>query len=301
MLFTSMNKLSHPAFLFATILLSSLLALLAFPDSITASTENKSSTDTPAGLQPQLQPQADTQGQSETGTDDKEESQRNQPPKADAGNNQIVREAENVELDGRGSSDRDGDKLSYSWELVSPKNLKVKLDNANSATPNFIAPTLAGVTNKMTLVFKLTVSDSNFEATDTVRVSVTPINTGGSNNNDNNKIRTVTVIDTGEPPGKNHFFASDVCGAGTYSYSYLVSGVKWRAFPVTFGFDLSKVTYDQRGALRRAFATFDSLEQPAGTFFKETTYAAAQIKITLTYIDGPYNQLGKTSFSYRTD
>jgi hypothetical protein len=152
-------KLSHPAFLFATILLSSLLALIAFPDSIVASTENKSSSDTQTGLQPQPDRQADTQGQAETGTDINEESQRNSPPKADAGNNQIVKESENVELDGRGSSDRDGDKLTYGWELISPKNLKVKLDNANSATPNFIAPT--GVANKLTLVFKLTVSDSN--------------------------------------------------------------------------------------------------------------------------------------------
>ena len=105
--------------------------------------------------------------------------------------------------------------------MVSPKNLKVKLDNANSPDANFIAPTLDSATSKMTLVFKLTVSDGNFQVTDIVRISVTPIDTGGNDNNDNNKIRTMTVIDTGEP-SKDQFFASDVCGAGTYAYSYLV-------------------------------------------------------------------------------
>ena len=126
--------------------------MLAFPDSITASTG--------AGLQPQLQ--TDTPDQVKTGTDvNVQESQLNHPPNADAGNNKIVRESEKVELDGGGSRDRDGDKLTYSWELVSPKNLEVKLDNANSANANFIAPTLDGSKSKMTLVFKLTVSDGN--------------------------------------------------------------------------------------------------------------------------------------------
>lgn len=298
-----MNKLSHPAFLFATLLLSSLLALIAFPDSITASTENKSSSDAQPGVQPQPDRQSDTQGQTETGTDNNEESQRNNPPKANAGNNQIVKESENVELDGTGSSDRDGDKLTYGWELISPKNIKVKLDNANSATPNFIAPT--GITNKVTLVFKLTVSDSNFKATDTVRVSVTPINTGGTTSNDNNKIRTVTVIDVGEPSSESQFSASDVCGDGTFAYSYLAPGVKWRTFPVTFAIDATNSHMDinaAKTAVRKAFAAIDALNEPPGVFFQETTnYAAAKIKFTWKFIDGPYRQLGYTTFSYRTD
>jgi len=283
--------------------LSSLLAIVAFPSPITASTENKSSTDTRAGVQPQPDRQVDTQDESETGTDDNEESRRNNPPKADAGNNQIVRESENVELDGRGSSDRDGDKLSYSWELISPKNLKLKLDNANSAAPNFIAPTR--VTNKVTLVFKLTVSESNFQAADTVRVSVTPINTGGSNNNDNNKIRTLTVIDTGEPSSGSQFSASDVCGDGTSSYSYPTPGVKWRTFPVTFAIDATNSHMDINAAktvVRKTFAAIDALNQPPGVFFKETpNYAAAKIKFTWKYIDGPFRQLGYTTFSYQTN
>jgi predicted Zn-dependent protease len=298
------NKPYRTAILIGTILSLCLLVMLAFPDSITASTQINNSTYAGAGLQRQLQ--ADTQDQVKTGTDaNVQESQHNHPPNADAGNNKIVRESENVELDGGGSSDRDGDKLTYSWGLVSPKNLKVKLDNANSADANFIAPTLDGATSKKNLVFKLTVSDGNFKATDIVRISVTPLDTGSKDNNDNNKIRTMTVIDTGEQPSKNQFFASDVCGAGTYAYSYLVSGVKWRTFPVTFAIDATNSHIDinaAKTAVRKAFAAIDALNQPAGIFFQETSnYAAAKIKFTWKYIDGPYNKLGYTTFSYRTD
>jgi hypothetical protein len=263
------KKLPHTVILTGIILSSCLLVMLAVADSITASTEIHNSTHTGTGLQPELQ--SDTQGQVKTGTDaNVQESQHNHPPNADAGNNKIVRESENVELDGGGSSDRDGDKLTYSWELVSPKNLKVKLDNANSADANFFAPTLDSATSKMTLVFKLTVSDGNFQAADIVRISVT----GGNDKNDNNKISTMTVIDTGEQPSKNQFFASDVCGAGTYAYSYLVSGVKWRTFPVTFAIDAANSHIDinaAKTAVRKAFAAIDALNQPAGIFFQETS------------------------------
>ena len=196
------------------------------------------------------------------------------------------------------SIDPDGDKISYSWKLVSPKNVKINLHDDDSAKPDFVAPTLEDSANKLTLVFKLTVSDGDFESSDIVRVLVTSKNI---DNGDDNKINSITVIDTGTPPPKDQFFAQDVCGDGTSAYSYLAQGVKWKTFPVTFGFDASTSTYQMRNAVRSAFTTYDRLEQPAGTFFKETTYANAQIKITWKYIDGPYNQLGKTSFSYRTD
>ena len=300
-----MNKLCRTVILIAILFSSSLLAIVAFPDTIMASTQNTNSTLAGAGFQPEAR-QADTQGHANAGTDANiQESQRNHPPNADAGNNKIVRESENVELDGRDSSDQDGDKLTYSWELVSPKNLKIKLDDANSADPNFIAPTLDSATSKVTLVFKLTVSDGNLPDTDIVRISVTPVDTGGSDQNDNNKITTLTVIDTGEQPSKNQFFASDVCGAGTTAYSYLASGVKWRTFPVTFAIDAANSHIDinaAKTAVRKAFAAIDALNQPAGLFFQEiSNYAAAKIKFTWKYIDGPFRQLGYTTISYRTD
>ena len=299
-----MNKLFRTVILIGTILSSFMLAMLAIPDSITASGDIDKSHDTVAGLKPQLP--ADTLGQVKTGTGaNVREGQQNHPPNADAGNNKIVRESEKVELDGEGSSDRDGDKLTFKWELVSPKILNLKLDNANSPDANFIAPTFDSATSKMTLVFKLTVGDGNFKTSDIVRVSVTPIDNGGNDNKDNNKIRTMTVIDSGEQPSKDQLFASDVCGAGTTAYSYLASGVKWRTFPVTFAIDAANSHVDinaAKTAVRKAFAAIDALNQPAGIFFQETSnYAASKIKFTWKFIDGPYRQLGYTTFSYRTD
>jgi predicted Zn-dependent protease len=227
---------------------------------------------------------------------------RNHPPKADAGNNEIVRESENVVLDGSNSIDPDGDKLSYSWQLVSPKNIKISLHNDDTAKPDFVAPGLTGASNKLALAFKLTVSDGQLQSNDIVQILVT----GDSNTEpDKNKIKTLTVIDTGEQPKTSQFFASDVCGAGTYQYSYLVSGVKWRTFPVTYAIDATNSHIDAnaaKAAVRKAFAAYDALNNPAGTFFLETSsYSAAKIKVTWKYIDGPFNRLGSTSISYRTD
>ena len=143
---------------------------------------------------------------------------------------------------------------------------------------------------------------ANLKATDIVRISVTPIDNGGNDNNGNNKIRTMTVIDSGEQPSNDQLFASDVCGAGTTAYSYLASGVKWRTFPVTYAIDAPNSHVDinaAKTAVRKAFAAIDALNQPAGIFFQETSnYAAAKIKFTWKYIDGPYKQLGYTTFSY---
>ena len=232
---------------------------------------------------------------------DTEQTRSNDPPRADAGNNKIVKESEKVQLDGSNSIDPEGDKLSYSWQILYPKNVKIKLDNDDSTKPDFVAPSLDGTSNKLTLVFKLTVSDGAFDSSDIVKILVTQSNENGNGNDDDNKLNTLTIIDKGSPPDKNQFFTQDVCGDGTSAYTYLAQGVKWKTFPVTFGFDLSTTTVAKRQAVRLALATYDSLEQPTGAFFKETKYASALIKITWKYIDGPYNQLGKTSLTYRTD
>jgi hypothetical protein len=298
------------AVLGATILSTSLLLALAF-SSVAASTENRSSTDFERQGQTEPEQKTDTTTRTETETETPTSTSeqttrnnqppmiaRNHPPLADAGSNQIVKDSDEVTLDGSRSIDPDGDKLSYNWQLVSPKNLQVSLEDVDSEKAHFTAPSL-DETNRINLIFKLDVSDGNLQDSATVRVVVTPKSTESGNT------KTITVIDTGEQASENQFFASDVCGAGTYAYSYLASGVKWRTFPVTFAIDATNSHMDintAKAAVRKAFAAIDALNQPAGVFFQETSnYAAAKIKFTWKYIDGPYKQLGYTSFSYRTD
>ncbi len=90
----------------------------------------------------------------------------NQPPIANAGTDQSVLSGDLVSLNGSGSSDPDGDPLSFSWTQIA--GTAVALSGANSATPSFTAPAVTE-----TLTFQLTVNDGAISASDTVDVSVT--------------------------------------------------------------------------------------------------------------------------------
>jgi len=82
--------------------------------------------------------------------------QDEQPPVADAGEDDVTTPGSIVTLDGRGSSDPNGDPLLYRWEQVAGP--PVALDDASSPTPGFISPAVpAGVIAG--LEFELTVSD----------------------------------------------------------------------------------------------------------------------------------------------
>ncbi len=75
----------------------------------------------------------------------------NRAPVADAGPNQTVDLGDAVNLDGTGSSDPDGDQLTFTWTRISGPS--VTLTDANTATPSF-TPTVGGVYR-----FRLTVRD----------------------------------------------------------------------------------------------------------------------------------------------
>ncbi len=90
----------------------------------------------------------------------------NRPPVAEAGPSQgPINGGETVTLDGTGSTDPDGDTLTYSWTQIS--GTSVTLSDASAAQPSFTAPN-----SNETLAFRLTVSDGTLSTSDTVEVAV---------------------------------------------------------------------------------------------------------------------------------
>ncbi|MDP9372644.1 MAG: Ig-like domain repeat protein [Chloroflexota bacterium] len=92
----------------------------------------------------------------------------NRPPTANAGPDQAVEEGATVTLDGGGSTDPDGDPLTYSWSRVGGAGPAVTLSSTTAARPTF------ATTDDGAYLFRLTVSDgTGGTATDDVRIVVT--------------------------------------------------------------------------------------------------------------------------------
>jgi hypothetical protein len=94
----------------------------------------------------------------------------NDQPVADAGPDQTVIAGETVQFDGTGSSDPEGETLSYSWTLTGGPSVG-SLADTNVAQPTFTASD----TTTGTAVYELEVTDTQgATATDTVEVTVEP-------------------------------------------------------------------------------------------------------------------------------
>lgn len=118
----------------------------------------------------------------------------NNAPVADAGTDQNVGGGSGVALDGSGSTDPDGDALTYSW--VQTGGPSVTLDDPSSATPNFTAPT--STASVQALTFELTVTDpSGGSATDSVEIQIAanrpPIADAGADQGPIDSGQTVTL------------------------------------------------------------------------------------------------------------
>ena len=94
----------------------------------------------------------------------------NRPPVASAGTDQIVVELSAVQLAGGGTDPDAGDALSFSWTQTG--GIAVTLNNATTATADFMAPDAAPGVPEI-LSFELTVSDAaGLSTTDSVQISV---------------------------------------------------------------------------------------------------------------------------------
>ena len=91
----------------------------------------------------------------------------NDAPSASAGSDLTPAEGATVTLDATGSSDEDGDSMTYAWSQDSGTTMS--LSSTTSATPTFTAPE---ATANYQLVFTVTVSDGN-GASDTDSVTIT--------------------------------------------------------------------------------------------------------------------------------
>jgi hypothetical protein len=96
----------------------------------------------------------------------------NNPPTADAGDDQTVQEGRPVVLNGSASFDPNGDSLTFSWVQIAGSS--VSLSNSAAVQPFFTAPIFG--TAGGTLTFELTVSDGIYSVIDTVNVYVENIN-----------------------------------------------------------------------------------------------------------------------------
>jgi large repetitive protein len=167
----------------------------------------------------------------------------NHAPTANAGQNQNVYAGSTVTLDGSGSTDPDGDSLTYSWIRVSGP-VQVTLSGASTATPTFVANTVGNY------LFNLTVNDGKVSSTTS---SV-----------------TITVLRQNNPP---------VANAGSDVHAYVGDDVVLNASS-SYDPDGDSITFTWTQVSGASVQIFNaSTAQP---FFTPTTSGVFGFKVTVS-------------------
>lgn len=103
----------------------------------------------------------------------------NTPPVANAGGNQSILVGAAVALNGSASSDTDGQIVKYQWKQTA--GTKVKLTNANTATPGFTAPSaLKAGAESEALAFTVTVTDDEKASSTSAPITVNVVSTAAA-------------------------------------------------------------------------------------------------------------------------
>ena len=103
----------------------------------------------------------------------------NRQPAANAGPDQSVDELSTVTLDGSGSSDADGDTLTYSWAQTA--GTTVTLSDSTAQMPTFDAPDVTALNTPDVLTFELTVNDGTVSSpVSSVDITVNDVGLGAN-------------------------------------------------------------------------------------------------------------------------
>ncbi len=159
----------------------------------------------------------------------------NVPPVANAGPNQNVSAGNQVNLNGNGSSDANGDPLTYSWTLTSiPSGSGASLDDPALAAPSFTAD-IDG-----TYVVSLTVNDGTVNSnTDTVSI----VATGGSSSGYDCTSNTVHCVDDSAGPNQEYSIIQNAVNISQPGDTVVVFDGNYQGFRVSAsGTNSQKIT-----------------------------------------------------------
>ena len=222
------------------------------------------------------QSQERAQEQDQAQAQEQAEAAPNQPPVADAGEDlRLSLQAGEAALSARGSSDPDGDRLSYEWLQVDGEPVELRHDGSSSIRATFAKPAAEG-----RLTFRLRVTDEHgASAADTVTVVLVdepPIADAGRNR-DVQRGDVVTLDAGGSSDPED----------GTLSVSWVQAGGPPVELSDPNAYQPTFIAPDEYGALRFTLTVHD------GNSASEPDTVVITIRNTLpTAVAGPPQEVG---------